>query len=102
MLSPSLLNLQRAVQATIDLGAHVVATEGYGLPDSVAGTFALLDGRGLLDAELAERPRKMVGFRNVAVHEYQVLDPSIVEAIVSRHLGDLRAFAARVVRHFAL
>lgn len=97
-----LLNLQRAVQAAIDLAAHVVATEGYGLPDSVAGSFMLLEGRGLLDTELAERLRKMVGFRNIAIHEYQALDPAIVEAIVSRHLGDLRAFAARIVRHFGL
>lgn len=97
-----LLNLQRAVQAAIDLAAHVVATEGHGLPDSVAGSFVLLEARGVLDAELAERLRKMVGFRNIAVHEYQALDPSIVEAIVTRHLDDLRAFAARVVRHFGL
>jgi len=97
-----LLNLQRAVQAAIDLAAHVVATEGYGLPDTVAATFTLLEAHGIVDADLATRLRKMVGFRNIAVHNYQALNPEIVEAIVTRHLDDLRAFASRVVEHFGL
>lgn len=97
-----LVNLQRAVQAAIDLAAHVVAAEAYGLPDSLAGSFSLLEGQGVLEAGLAERMRKMVGFRNIAVHNYQALDPEIVEAIVTRHLDDLRAFSARVLQRFGL
>ncbi|MBI2467953.1 MAG: DUF86 domain-containing protein [Candidatus Rokubacteria bacterium] len=97
-----LLNLQRAVQAAIDLATHVVTAEGYGLPDSLAASFSLLEGHGILDPDLAERLRRMVGFRNVAIHNYQALDPRIVEAIVTRHLGDLRAFSSRVVQRFGL
>ena len=97
-----LLNLQCAVQAAIDLATHVATTEGYGLPDSVAASFSLLEGRGVLDAGLAERLRKMVGFRNIAVHNYQALAPEIVEAIVTRHLDDLRGFSARIVQRFGL
>jgi uncharacterized protein YutE (UPF0331/DUF86 family) len=96
------LNLQRAVQAAIDLASHVVATEGYGLPDTAAGVFTLLTERGVLDGELAERLRRMVGFRNVAIHGYQALDPEIVESIVQRHLGDLQALSARIVEEFGL
>ena len=96
------LNLQRAVQAAIDLASHVVATEGYGLPDTAAGVFTLLAERGVLDGDLAERLRRMVGFRNVAIHEYQALDSEIVESIVQRHLGDLQALSARIVEKFGL
>ncbi len=77
-----------------------MATEGYGLPESVADTFSLLAGRGVIGAEHAQRLRRTVGFRNIAVYEYQTLDPAIVEAIVTRHLGDLRELAARVVQRF--
>jgi uncharacterized protein YutE (UPF0331/DUF86 family) len=97
-----LLNLQRAVQAAIELATHVVASEGYGLPDSVAASFTLLEREGVLEPELSERLRKMVGFRNIAIHNYQALDPRIVESILTRHLDDLRAFSARIVRHFGL
>ena len=96
------LNLQRAVQAAIDLATHVVATEGYALPDSVAAFFSVLEERGVVDAPLADRLRRMVGFRNIAIHDYRALDPRIVQAIVTGHLDDLRAFAARVVDRFGV
>lgn len=96
------LNLQRAVQAAVDLATHVVTAEGYGLPDSVAAFFPVLERHGVIGSQLGERLRKMVGFRNIAVHEYEALDPEIVEAIVVHHLDDLRAFATSVVRRFAL
>lgn len=73
-----------------------------GLPDSVASVFSLLEQQGVLDSGLAARLRRMVGFRNIAVHNYQNLNPEIVEAIVTRHLDDLRSFSGRVVQQFGL
>jgi uncharacterized protein YutE (UPF0331/DUF86 family) len=96
------LNLQRAVQAMLDLAAHVVAREGLGVPDDLAASFDLLKRAGLLDEELTDRMRRMTGFRNVAVHEYRKLDPSIVDSIVRNRLGDLRAFAKIVLERFRI
>ncbi|MFP3940149.1 MAG: type VII toxin-antitoxin system HepT family RNase toxin [Thermoanaerobaculia bacterium] len=94
------LNLQRGVQAAIDLAAHVVATEGLGLPGKLAESFTLLEREDVIDSGLAERLRKMAGFRNIAVHEYAEVDPEIVDSIVKNHLGDLRDFAGVVLRRF--
>jgi uncharacterized protein YutE (UPF0331/DUF86 family) len=94
------LNLQRAVQASIDLATHVVAAEAYGLPDSVAGSFSLLEEQGVIEPELAERLRRMVGFRSIAVHDYEAIDVGIVESIVTGHLDDLRGLSARIVTRF--
>lgn len=96
------INLQRAVQAAIDLATHVVSTESYGTPDSTADAFTLLERQGVLDPDLADRLRRMVGFRNIAIHDYQAVDPAIVERIVSQRLGDLRALGARIVEVFGL
>jgi uncharacterized protein YutE (UPF0331/DUF86 family) len=96
------LNLQRAVQSAIDLSAHVVATERYGLPDSVAATFTLLQANGVISQSLAERLRRMAGFRNIAVHAYETIDPTIIESLVEERLGDLRELAAAVVNRFGL
>jgi uncharacterized protein YutE (UPF0331/DUF86 family) len=98
----TVLSLTRATQAAIDLAAHVVATEGYGLPSGVAETFSLLEQHGVLEAALAARLRKMVGFRNLAVHDYQTIDPRILESIVTTRLDDLRALAAAVAERFGL
>jgi len=38
----------------------------------------------------------MVGFRNILVHGYQAVDPSIVRDVVEHHLDDLLAFVAAI------
>ena len=38
----------------------------------------------------------MVGFRNIAVHDYQNLNLEIVVAIVEKHLGDFEDFIREV------
>lgn len=96
------LNLQRAIQAAVDLATHIASSEGYGTPDSTAGVFTLLQQRGVIEADLATRLRRMVGFRNIAVHEYQTVDPAILESILERHLGDLRILTTQVLDHFRL
>lgn len=91
------INLQRAIQGAIDLAAHVVMAEGYGLPATTAEVFALLGQRGILEPDLATRLQKMVGFRNIVVHEYRKVDPAIVAAILERHLPDLETLGARIL-----
>ena len=83
-----LLNLQRACEAAIDMAMHVVRVRRLGVPQETRDGFALLRDAGILDASTAERMMAMVGFRNVAVHDYRRLDLSIVSSIVSRHLDD--------------
>jgi uncharacterized protein YutE (UPF0331/DUF86 family) len=96
------LNLERAIQAVIGLATHIVATESYGVPDSAGDAFRLLCERKLISGDLAKRLQKMVGFRNIAIHDYRKLDPAIVETILTRRLGDLREFAALVIEAFGL
>ena len=96
------LNLQRATQDTIDIAAHVVATERWGVVDEVSKNFTILRERGLIAEDLEIRLRKMVGFRNVAVHQYLDLNFEIVEYVTEHRLDDLRDLAAAVVEHFNL
>lgn len=49
------LNLQRAVQAAIDLSSYIVATEGLGLPSSLKESFILLQRTGILSQSLTSR-----------------------------------------------
>lgn len=86
------LNLQRAVQATIDLAAHLVADEKIGLPTNLKENFSLLESRQIIDPSLSRRLQAMVGFRNIAVHDYQQLDLTILKSILEHRLGDLDEF----------
>jgi uncharacterized protein YutE (UPF0331/DUF86 family) len=95
------LNVTRATQAAADLAAHVVASEGYGLADSLAAGFTLLEKQGIIAPALAAKLRAATGFRNVAVHAYDTVDSRIVEAIATHHVQDLRRFASEMVEKFA-
>jgi len=92
------LNLQRAIQAAIDLAAHILAQQNWGLPDSLKAHFTILERQHVISPELARQLQAMVGFRNIAVHDYEAIDPDIVQAIVASRLPDLEAFAAAVTR----
>ena len=82
------LNLQRACEQSIDAAARVVSMRRLGIPGDSAEAFTMLERAGVLTPVTAARMRAMVGFRNVAVHQYQSLDQAILRAVVEKHLGD--------------
>ena len=88
-----ILNIQRACEAAIDLAMHRVRVHRLGIPQDSRDAFELLARAGQLDRGLAETMKRMVGFRNIAVHDYQALSLVIVQAIIERHLDDFREFA---------
>jgi len=87
-----LLNLERACQASIDLALRLVALRGLGLPRESREAFELLAAAGLLERKLADGLQRMVGFRNLAVHNYRKLDLNIVQAVIENRLGEFSAF----------
>jgi len=76
------LNIERACQAAIDMAMHVMAERHLGVPQSTADAFVLLERAGLVDRPLSAALCGMVGFRNVAVHQYEDIDMSVLRWIV--------------------
>lgn len=89
----AILNVQRACELAIDMGNMVIAAQGWALPGSAREVFATLQREGVIDADLAAALGRMVGFRNIAVHEYQSLDVAIVVAVIRYELDGLLRFA---------
>ncbi|PKG98898.1 DUF86 domain-containing protein [Paraglaciecola sp. MB-3u-78] len=86
------LNLQRACEASIDLANYVNKQKKLGIPQSSRDAFELLFKAVLLPEEVAVNLKKMVGLRNIAVHDYQELNIDIVRFIVENHLIDFQYF----------
>jgi uncharacterized protein YutE (UPF0331/DUF86 family) len=76
----------------------VVRVHRLGVPQDSREAFDLLERAGQLDAVLAGRMKRMVGFRNVAVHDYQRLNLDIVRSIVHERLDDFLAFTTLLLR----
>lgn len=96
------LNLQRAVQVSIDLAAHVIADEGLGLPSELKENFLILEKSGIITPDLSKKLQKMVGFRNIAVHDYKSIDVDVLKIVLTDRLCDLEDFYSAVLKHFKL
>ncbi len=95
----AMLNVLRACETTIDLANHVIRANRLGIPNSSADSFKLLNAEGIIDAGSTERLKKMVGFRNIVVHQYGEIDMRIVESVILSELDELIAFSERIREH---
>lgn len=94
----AILNIQRACEAALDMGQHVIRRERLGVPQGARDVFALMAKGGWIPAALATSMQNMVGFRNIAVHEYQTLQLPIVVAIITRHLEEFLDYSRYVMQ----
>lgn len=92
------LNLQRACETAIDLAMYVVSQRKLGVPQDSRDAFTLLQTADILSADLTTRMQRMVGFRNIAVHEYARLNLDVVQAIITKQLDDFRTFSSAIVK----
>ena len=92
------VNLERAVQVCVDIAAHVIADLDVRAPQTMAESFERLGEAGVVSRFIAERLQKAVGFRNIAVHEYQSIDWEVVHKIITDHLDDFRVYAKEVLQ----
>lgn len=91
------LNLSRAVQLCVDVGAHVLAEADASTPGTMGQTFDLLAQLGYIAPDLAVRMKKAVGFRNIAIHNYETIDWAIVHSIATQRLEDFSDYAKAIV-----
>jgi uncharacterized protein YutE (UPF0331/DUF86 family) len=87
-----LFNLQMAVQNCIDIAAHIIGEEGFGVPGSTSEMFYLLEENGYLDRNITEKMIKAVGLRNLIVHEYSKIDLAKVFEIAQNDIEDLNEY----------
>ena len=92
----AILNVLRAREQAIDLANHVIRTRQLGIPNSSAETFETLHQNGAIDEDLAGRLKRMIGFRNRVIHQYQRMDINILRAVITSGLEDLVDFADRI------
>ena len=97
----AILNIQRACEATLDMGQHLIRRDRLGVPQSARDVFALLARAGRIQLALAEALQRMVGFRNIAVHDYQSLQLPITVAIIEKHLDEFLQYSKTLLQHDA-
>ena len=94
----AILNIQRACEAALDMGQHLIRREHLGVPQSARDVFALLAQSGWVTPALADGLKRMVGFRNIALHDYETLQLPITIRIIETHLDEFLDYSAGLLR----
>ncbi len=95
----AVLNIQRACEAVLDMGQHLVRRHQLGVPQSARDVFTLLVRAHWIDDKLADALKRMVAFRNIAVHDYQSLLLPILVSVITLHLNEFLEFTQKVLTH---
>ncbi len=72
------LNIQRAVEATIDIAMYLVSVKKLGIPQNSRDAFEALNHHNIINDEMLKKINAMIGLRNIAVHNYQNINLEIL------------------------
>ncbi len=93
----AILNIQRACEAALDMGQHLIRRESLGIPQSARDVFTLLAGAGWIDVPLADSLKRMVGFRDIVLRDDQALQLPITVSIITSHLDEFLQYIRAVL-----
>ena len=94
----AILNIERACETALDMGHAYIRENKLGIPQSSRNVFELLAENNIISKEFSETLKKMVGFRNIAIHNYQSVKLPIILEIIKTHLNDLLKFSKILVQ----
>ena len=97
-LDSIVLNLQRACELVIDIAMYIVSTEKLGIPQTKKEAFEILFKNNYIDENTLQRMKGMIGFRNIAIHDYKQIDEEILKDVIEKHLKDLLEFARSMLK----
>lgn len=86
--------LQEAIEAALDINAHLAAELGSEVPDEYYGGFLKIGDLGIVPSDLARSLAPSAGLRNRLVHEYETID----DEKVLRSVGTLLELYPRYVQ----
>lgn len=86
------LNLQRACEVVIDVAMYIVSSRKLGTPQTKREAIEILYKNDIISSEMYNNIKNIIGFRNIAVHDYKKIDNEIIIDVIENHLNDLTNF----------
>jgi uncharacterized protein YutE (UPF0331/DUF86 family) len=91
--------LQEFIEAAIDINTYIIVQRGQSVPDDYYESFIKAGALQIISSDLAEKLAPSAGLRNRLVHEYNMLEHSVVLDAV-RKSEDLYAEYVRQVEDY--
>jgi len=91
-----------AIEASVDIGSHLIGKNRWRTPESYADTFRVLGEEGVLEVPFVHDLVRMARFRNRLVHLYWEIDDLEVYRILTTRLDDLERLMKEIGRYIGL
>jgi uncharacterized protein YutE (UPF0331/DUF86 family) len=79
-----------AIESCIDICNHIIARNGYRVPEDYGDTFKVMAEAGVIDEAFSTELRNMAKFRNRLVHLYWEVNDEQVYDILQTRLKDFK------------
>ena len=83
-------NLQKVIEAFIDIGKMLISEKQLREPMNNREVFLVLEEKGIFASEFMPLVDKMIGLRNVIVHGYNRINDEIIFGILRKNLKDIK------------
>ena len=91
--------LQTAIEACIDIGNHIISSEGYRAPRDYRDVFTILEENGVIPDAQAVKLRQMAGLRNRLVHLYWEIDDELIYQYIRTNLVDFEGYIQGILNY---
>jgi len=89
--------LHLSIQAIIDIAHLIIIDLGLRKPENNYEAISILFEKKMISAKIADKLTKMIGLRNILVHEYGKIDRKQVYQVLQTQLSDIEAFKKRIL-----
>ena len=89
-------NLQKIIEAMIDIGKMLVAGKGLREPGSNREVFLILHENNLFPSEYLPLIDRMIGMRNILVHSYDRINDEVVYGVLRKNLKDIKKISSHL------
>ena len=90
--------MEFAIENIIDITSIINSDLRLGTPESEESFVEILVDKGIITQNLAEKTRRMKGFRNIIVHRYGRIDDLLAYKILTEHMDDIYEFMESIER----
>lgn len=93
-----ILNITRCVQLSVDIAMHLCVESSQAVPQTMSGAFDCLFNLAIINENITTKMKKSVGYRNVAVHNYDDIDLDLTYIIARDFMSDFSEYIQQILK----
>ena len=88
--------LHLAIESVIDIGNEIISIQQLRKPDQYKDIPDILAESGIIPRDFAAEIAKMIGFRNLLVHDYAVIDVTLEYKFLETRIKDFEEYMKHI------